>query len=188
METLPALPTRPTSRCPNCSATPASRAALPADQRPRSAYRQRTVRIGEHESPPVSGKPRTRLPEAHQMALETQLDAGSRLSVAAVRKVRRARTAAASSELPADLFEVQQRLVDIEGDNRLHWLHVRRECSVRSHLSRQFRSFSCLLSGEGETLEPRSPVRLTATRAPPTGGARGSRPVSTRRRLPGRGL
>jgi hypothetical protein len=54
------------------------------------------------------------------MALETQLDAGCRLSVAAVRKVTRARTAAASSELPADLFEVQQRLVDIEGDNRLH--------------------------------------------------------------------
>ena len=46
-----------------------------------------------------------RLPEAHQIALEPELDAGSRLTVAVVRAVTRERRDAASSELPPGLFE-----------------------------------------------------------------------------------
>jgi ParB/Sulfiredoxin domain len=49
-----------------------------------------------------------RLPEAHQTALEPQLEAGSRLTVSTLRGVSRERTAAATSELPDGLFEEQE--------------------------------------------------------------------------------
>jgi hypothetical protein len=61
-----------------------------------------------------------RLPKTQQMALEPRLETGGRLTVAAVTEVARERTAAASSELPADLFE----------EHEIPW-----QVTVRGHLT-----------------------------------------------------
>jgi ParB-like chromosome segregation protein Spo0J len=49
-----------------------------------------------------------RLPEVHQKALERQLEAAGRLTLADVRQVAREQTTAATTELPDGLFEQQE--------------------------------------------------------------------------------
>jgi ParB-like chromosome segregation protein Spo0J len=72
-----------------------------------------------------------RLPEAHQLALEPQLEADGRMTVASVREVARQRATVASSELPADLFE----------EDDVGW-----QVTVRGHLNAAL----CAIPGNGQ--------------------------------------